>query len=188
MINHTTNRTTNQKTEHRKMLMDMKAPYLEPLLRQIETQSKITLARWALDYSAAVMLPVWLKYLPGDARPRAAISAARDWLAGSAKLPQVKPAILDCHAAARESRTFPAAQAAARAIGQSASTIHSARHCIGLALYGALAVTYDELGTEAPWEQLERRAAAEVGKMLQALQSVSVEHETNPARIVWPGK
>ncbi len=77
------------------------------------------------------------------------------------------------------------AQAAARAIGQSASTIHSARHCIGLAFYGALAVAYDQLGTAASWDEIEQCAAAECGRIQAALRSMAVEHETNPAKINW---
>ena len=114
-----------------------------------------------------------------------ALHAARECLSGSIKLPQAKTSILECHAAAREADTNPVAQAAARAIGQCASTIHSARHCIGLALYGALAVAYDTLGTNASWKALEQCAADECWRMLDALQSVSVEDEPNPAKIVW---
>ena len=89
------------------------------------------------------------------------VNAARQWLSGAIKLPQAKAAILECHSAARESSGSPVAQAAARAIGQCASTVHSARHCIGLAFYGALAVAYDRLGTDAPWIQIEQCAAEE---------------------------
>ena len=71
----------------------------------------------------------------------------------------------------------------ARAIGQSASAIHSASHSIGLAFYGALAAAYDTLGTNVPWEQLERRAAEECGRMLDSLRAVAVEDEPNPAKI-----
>lgn len=93
----------------RKMLSDWQAPYLQPLLRTIPTQSKATLANWALDYAEKALLPVWNKYRPDDSRPREALLAARAWLAGEVKLPPVKAAILACHAAARESEENPAA-------------------------------------------------------------------------------
>lgn len=161
----------------RKMLSDWKAPYIQSLMKLTETQNKITLANWAIDYSERVLLPLWRKHCPDDLRPENALNAARRWLSGAIKLPRAKAAILECHAAARESAGNPVAQAAARAIGQSASTIHSARHCIGLALYGALAVAYDALGTDSPWEQIERFAADECGRMEAALRAVSVEDE-----------
>jgi len=169
----------------RKMLSDWNAPYIQSLMKLIETQSKSTLAHWAIDYSERVILPLWSKHYPDDARPQNSLIAAREWLSGAIKLPQAKATILECHAAAREADGNPAAQAAARAIGQCASTIHSARHCIGLAFYGALAVAYDELGTSAPWTQIEQFAAAECRRMEAALHVVAVENEPNPAKIDW---
>lgn len=171
--------------KYRKTLNDWEAPYIQSLARLIETQSKSTLANWALDYSEKVILPLWRKHYPEDMRPQNALDAARKWLSGAIKLPQAKAAILQCHAAAREAEGNPVAQAAARTIGQCASTIHSARHCIGLAFYGAMAVAYDTLGTDATWKLLEQCAAEECGRMLEALRSVSVENEPNPAKINW---
>lgn len=169
----------------RKMLNDWEAPYIQSLVKLIETQSKSTLAHWAVDYSEEVLLPLWSKQYPEDLRPQDALNAAREWLSGAIKLPQAKPAILACHGAARDAEGNPAAQAAARAIGQSASTIHSAAHCIGLALYGALAAAYDTLGIDASWDKLQQYAALECGRMLAALRAVAVENEPNPAKIDW---
>jgi len=169
----------------RKMLSNWDEPGIQSLVKLIETQSKATLANWAVDYSERVLLPLWSKQFPHDLRPQSALQAAREWLGGKIKMPQAKSAILECHAAARETEGNPVAQAAARAMGQSASTIHSARHCIGLALYGALAVAYDMLGVKAPWEQVELAAAEECRRMLEALRAVAVENEPNPATIDW---
>lgn len=169
----------------RKMLSNWNAAYIQSLMKLIETQSKATLAIWVVDYADWVILPLWSKHYPNDLRPQNALNAARDWLSGAIKLPQAKAVILECHAAAREADGNAVAQAAARAIGQCASTIHSARHCIGLAFYGAIAVAYDRLGTDAPWEQIEQCAAEECGRMLDALRAVVVENEPNPAIIDW---
>jgi len=169
----------------RKMLSDWNAPYIQSLMKLIETQNKATLANWAVDYSERVILPLWRKYYPGDLRPQNALNAAREWLSGTIKLPQAKSAILECHAAAREADGNPVAQAAARTIGQCSSTIHSARHCIELAFYGALAVAFDRLGTDTPWGQVEQYAAEECGCMEAALRAVAVENEPNPAKIDW---
>lgn len=169
----------------RKMLSNWEAPYIQSLVKLIETQSKATLAHWAVDYSEKVILPLWCKHRPEDSRPQKALEAAREWLSGTIKLPQAKGAILECHAAAREAEGNPVAQAAARTIGQCASTIHSARHCLGLALYGALAVAYDRLGTGAPWGQIEQYAAEECARMEAVLRAVAVKDESNPAKISW---
>ena len=155
-------------------------------MQLIETQSKITLAKWCIDYAYATILPIYEKAYPADARCKHALDAAKEWLAGHVKLPYVKNIILnECHAAAREADENPAAQAAARTCGQAAATIHAPTHSLGLALYGALAVAYDTLGTDAPWDKLVEVAAVECAKMEAALRAVSVENEQNPAKINW---
>ena len=169
----------------RKMLGDWKAPYIQSLMKPIKTQCKSTLAHCSIDYAERVVLPIWKNFCPDDLRPQSALNAAREWLSGIIKLPQAKSAILACHAAAREVNGNPVAKAAARAIGQCASTIHSARHCIGLALYGLLAVAYDRPGADAQWEQIEKCAEEECGLMEAALRAVAVENEPHPAKIDW---
>ena len=51
--------------------------------------------------------------------------------------------------------------------------------------YGAIAVAYDRLGANAPWEQIEQLAAQECGQMEAALRAVAVKDEPNPAKIDW---
>lgn len=114
--------------KRRRMLRDWEASYIQSLIRPVETQSKTTLANWCIDYAASRLLPIYESAYPDDLRPREALASAREWPAGRTKLPQAKAAILECHAAAREAGANPAAQAAARAVGQRASTIHSASH------------------------------------------------------------
>jgi len=169
----------------RKMLCNIEAEYIQALMRLIETQSKTTLANWALDYAEANYLPIYLKHYPEDPRPQAAIDVAREWLAGKVKLPMVKPLILATHAAAREAEEIPAAQAAARAIGQAASSIHAATHSLGLAFYGATAVAYDRYGTQATSEVYERVTEEETVRVTNALRAVAIENEPNKAKVKW---
>lgn len=77
----------------RKMLSDWDATYIQALVRLIETQSKSTLAHWAVDYAGKVLLPIWKKYDPEDIRPEAALDSARKWLADEIKLPEAKARI-----------------------------------------------------------------------------------------------
>lgn len=169
----------------RKMLTNWDSPVIQALIAQIETQSKATLAHWALDEAKEHLLPLWQKDFPEDMRPDQAIQGAKDWLEGKVKLPQVKPLILQCHAAAREAEGWSIARGAARAIGQCASTIHSPRHCIGLPLYGALALARDQLGPDADWKALEAASEKMCERMLDTLKERSVEEEPNPAKIQW---
>jgi len=170
--------------KYRKMLTDWQATYIQSLFRLIESQSKATIVNWCVDYAEVRLLPIYEAACPGDERPKDAIHAARAWMAGEIKLPAAKAVILDCHAAAREAKN-PVAEATARAIGQCASTIHAPTHSAGLMFYGALAVAYDTLGIDAPWEALLDAAEAECGRMEAALRSVAVENEPNPAKINW---
>jgi hypothetical protein len=171
--------------KYRKMLTDWNAPYIQRLVRVMETQSKQTVANWVCDYAEEIMVPIWVKSYPKDNRPQLALDYAKKWLNKEVKLPEVKKIILECHQAAKENDANPAAQAAARAIGQSASTIHAVTHAVGLALYGALAVAYDELGFSASWEDLEKQAAIACDKMTVSLKKVAVNNEPNPAKYNW---
>lgn len=169
----------------RKMLNDWQAPYIQSLMRLIETQSKQTLIKWAVDYSQMHLVPLWVKHYPDNKGPQLALEAANQWMAGLIKLPEAKKAILACHETARTIESNPVALASARAIAQVASTIHSPRHCIGLAFYGALAIAYDQLGIDTPWHDLEAFAGTECNKMETALRTIAISNETNPVKIDW---
>lgn len=170
----------------RKMLGAADSPYIVSLMRLIETQSKATITNWCIDYAEQYILPIYLKYYPDDFRPHHALQAARDWMAGKVKLPEVKNIILnECHAAAREAENNPAAQAAARACGQASACFHTPTHSLGLAFYGAAAIAYDRVGLQETAETYDKIAADECRKMETALWAVAVENEPNPAKIKW---
>jgi hypothetical protein len=170
----------------RKTYGDVNSPPVVALMRLIETQSKTTVANWTLDYAEHKMLPLFAKHCPGDERPAHAIAAAREWLDGKVKLPYVKNIILnECHAAARELDDNPTAQAAARAIGQSAGSIHAAPHSLGLYFYAAAAVGYDRLGLRASESEYEAVAKEVCADYTAALKVVAVENEPNPAVCKW---
>lgn len=170
----------------RKMLGAAEDPHILALMKQIDTQSKETVANWCLDYAETALLPIYENRCPGDLRPRHALQAARDWLAGKVKLPYVKSIILkEAHAAARERGDDPAAQAAARALGQAASTVHTVTHALGIAFYGAAAIAYDRLGTEAGPEAYAALAREQGEALLESLRAVSVEDEPNPVQAKW---
>lgn len=170
----------------RKMLGAADSPYILSLMALIQTQSRKTIANWCMDYAETHILPVYEKHCPGDIRPRHALDAARDWLQGLVKLPFVKNIILnEAHAAAREREDDPAAQAAARAVGQAASSIHTPTHSLGVAFYGAAAIAYDRAGVEASPETYDRIASEVCADMDLALRKVAVENEPDPAKINW---
>ena len=51
------------------MLSDWQAPSIQALMALISTQSKPTLAHWAVDYAEQFILPLWTKAYPDDLRP-----------------------------------------------------------------------------------------------------------------------
>ncbi len=170
----------------RKMLGAADSPCILSLMALIQTQSKKTIANWCMDYAETHILPIYEKHRPGDERPRHALMAARDWLQGHVKLPFVKNIILnEAHAAARENEDYPVAQAAARAVGQAASSIHTPTHSLGVAFYGAAAIAYDRAGVGASPETYDRIASEVFAGMEAALRAAAVENEPNPAKINW---
>ena len=172
-------------SKYRKMLSDYNAEPIQAFMRLIETQSKQTIATWCLNYAEAHILPIYNKQFPLDSRPQSALDAAQAWLSKEIKLPEAKTWILACHSAARETETYPAAQAAARALGQAASTIHAPTHALGLPLYGSLALAYDTLGLNDSWENLEVFALQECEKMLLSFRAKAVQNEPNPVKVRW---
>jgi len=170
----------------RRTLGDANAPSAVALRELIGTQSAETIRGWCLGYAEAKMLPLFEKHRPGDGRPRNAVNAARDYLNGGIKFQVVKNIILnECHAAARELDADPAAQAAARAVGQGTAVVHALTHSLGLYFYAAAAVAYDRAGLDAA-DDLYAEIAEEVCRdFAAALRAVAAEDEPNPARLKW---
>lgn len=170
----------------RKMLGKYNSDYIVELMNLIDTQSKETIAKWAMDYAEKIILPIYLKYYPNDNRPQMALDASRDWFLGKKKLPEVKNIILnECHAAARECDNNPAAQAAARAIGQATACFHTPTHSLGIAFYGSAALAYDKLGLEEDDKTYDDFARVEVNKMIESFKLVAVKDEPNKAKLNW---
>lgn len=169
----------------RKMLGSVDSPYIISLMRLIETQSKTTIAKWCIDYAEEHVLPIYEKTYPNDGRLREALNAAHDWFDGKVKLPAIKKLILEARTAAREAEENPAAQAAARAVGQAVTTIHTTTQSLSLAFYGCAAIAYDRVGINEKAELYEQIAAEECAKMEEALRAIAVENESDPAKINW---
>lgn len=170
----------------RKTLGDVNAESVTTLMALIDTQSRDTIRAWCLDYTEARFLPLYERRIAGDDRPRRALEAARSYMAGEVKFPAVKEIILkECHQAARELDDDPTSQAAARACGQGASVVHTLSHALGLYFYGAAAIAYERIGLEASREEYDAIAEEVIADMTEALRSVAVEGEPNPAKIKW---
>lgn len=169
----------------RKMLGAADSPYILSLMRLIETQSKTTIGDWCVDYAEKYILNIYEKAFPEDDRLHLAVDAYRSYRKGELKLPELKKAVALTVQAAKEAEKNPAAQAAARTIGQAIGAVYTPTHSLGLAFYGAAAIAYDRVGLEEKPEVYDRIAAQECAKMEEALRACMVENEKNPAKIKW---
>ena len=169
----------------RKMLGAADSPYILSLMSLIETQSKTTIGDWCVDYAEKYILNIYEKAFPEDDRLRLAVEAYRSYRKGELKLPELKKAAALTVQAAKEAEKNPAAQAAARTIGQAIGAVYTPTHSLGLAFYGAAAIAYDRVGLEEKPEVYDQIAAQECAKMEEALRACMVENEKNPAQIKW---
>jgi hypothetical protein len=170
----------------RKMLgNDMNAPYLVSLMSLIETQSKETIARWCVSYATEKILPIFEAEISDNIRPRKALETAVAFLDGKVKLPEVKACINETRQAAKDCGKNLIAEISARCVATVASSVHTPTGSLSLALYGALAIAYKDLGLDKTQAEYEAYAAIECGKMEAALRAVAVENEPNPAKINW---
>lgn len=127
----------------RKILFSRESAAVQPLRALIENQKHRTLVMWALDCAPRV-LAIFESQYPHENRPRQALETAKAWAMGDVKMPVAKKAIHAAHNAATEAEAFPAAQAAARAVGHAAATVHVETHALGLVFYGLTAFVYAE--------------------------------------------
>lgn len=169
----------------RKMLGSADSPYINSLMKIIETQSKETIANWCVDYAEQHILEIYEKFYPSDRRIKDCIESYRDYQAGKIKIADVKKSVAAVNAAAKEAESNPIAQAAARTVGQAVGSIYTPTHSLGMAFYGAAAIAYDRVGLNESADTYDEIAAIECGKMEEALRKVAVPDEKNPAKINW---
>ena len=168
-----------------KTIGNFDCPEIRSLAQLAETQSKRTLCFWSIDYAEAHLLPVFEREFPDDRRPREALANARGWLEGRVTFVDAKDTNNGAHNAATAAEGHPAVQAAARAIAHASLTIHVSAHCMGIAFYGAAALAYDQLGLNATEQDYLLIAQQAWLEMEDALRTIAVENESNPARLNW---
>ncbi len=127
----------------RKILFTRESECIQPIRALVEQQKHRALVAWAFDCAPRV-LAIFERHCPNDPRPRLALETAQAWARGEVKMPAAKRAIHAAHNAATEAESCPAAQAAARAVGHAAATVHVETHALGLIFYGLTAFIYDE--------------------------------------------
>jgi immunity protein 5 of polymorphic toxin system len=104
-----------------------------------------SLTGWAADCAARV-LPLYESRVPGDARPRSAIEAAREFASGDPRTKLLRAVAWAALAAAGETEDAVAAAAARAAVGAAGAAYlhplaspHQVKHIVGPAQQAALA-------------------------------------------------
>jgi len=162
------------------------SPHICKLQDLMETQSEVTLRQWCLDFAEHKLLAIFERRCPNENRPRNALQVARDCLNGSTDLFAVKDVLMkDCDVVARELNGDPAAQAAARAIGQATSSIYILNHTLEMFFYAAAAIAFDRVGLNAENEVYDKITDEVCADYTADLQAIAIVNEANPARIEW---
>jgi hypothetical protein len=126
----------------KRLLFTRESNCLQPIRKLIEEQKHRTLVLWSIECAEHV-LPIFEEKYPQDRRPREALEAAKAWAGGKIKMPMAKKAAHAAHNAATEvADKYPAACAAARAVGHAIGAIHVETHAIGVVMYAITAFVY----------------------------------------------
>ncbi len=94
---------------------------------------------------------------------RVAYGAGALWAKGTIKMPEARIKILAAHSAARAAYSS-VARAAARAVAQAVSTVHTAKHAMGVVYYGLTAIALAK-GGDVNCDEIER----EIERMLAVI-------------------
>lgn len=169
----------------RKMLGKADSPYILSLMSLIETQSKNTIIKWCNEYAEKHILPIYEKEYPDDYRLRNSLNTVNEWLKGNIKLTEAKKIIKEAQIAAREAEGNPSAQAAARAIAATTTTINTITSSLGLAFYGSAAIAYSSVGVIENSDVYDEIAEKVCKSMEEALRKIAIIDEPNPVKINW---
>ena len=123
---------------HRQILFSKDDDEIAFLIHLTNEMPKKAVVLWALELAEDAAKQLETKY-PFEKRPKTALTLARMWAAGEIKMPAVKKAILDCHAAAKEIASGADA-ARCHAVGQACGTVHTTGHAAGFPVYDLTAL------------------------------------------------
>lgn len=163
----------------RKMLGDVNANECLDLMHLMETQSKETLAAWALAY----VKKRYTKIYTSDCL-NAAMDMVERYLNKDCTLSGLKPYIK----AARDDAKHisdPACEAASKAIATACAVLQTPTNALGFLFYGAAANAYHEVGLEEQKEVYDMYGIKEFKDAYVSLKQVAITHEPKPVHMKW---
>lgn len=168
----------------RKMLGDVMSQDCLAIMALIGTQSKHTVEKWAVEYAAEKVIPIYTEACPGEDVLPGLVEKCREYIAGDMKLSGIKPLISEGRKLASTTKG-DVAQAAARAVSTACAAITTPTNAFGFLMYAAAAVAYTELGLGRTQEEYDAVATREMACALESLKAVAVPDEPNPVKVVW---
>ncbi|MBE5777436.1 MAG: hypothetical protein E7326_08065 [Clostridiales bacterium] len=168
----------------RKMLGDVRSMECEQMMRLIETQSAMTLSRFAVFYVRENVLPLLESRTEAPTPCHAALDAVQQHWEGQLAVAQLRPVLKSAREYAA-ALIDPVSLAAARAIATAAAVILTPTNALGFLFYLCAARAYALHGTDRDDVFYDRFARDEFLRAQEALLAVSVPDEPNKARIQW---
>ena len=153
-------------------------------MQLIETQSRTTLARWAIAYAEQTCLPLYEAAHPGE-------DALRNLAAACAAGPDakaIKPQLRELAALARGGNR-PGGPTrylrVAKAIATACAVWQTPTNALGFLFYAAAAIVYAREGTGYPPAYYDTPAEAAWQAALASLQAAALPNEPNPVKVNW---
>lgn len=169
----------------RKMLGKIDEPAVVELMALIETQSRETLARWAVSEVREHALPLLQQAKLDTEVQQQALAAVEKHLAGELSLAKIKPQLKAASQAAAAITDSPVGQAAARAIAVACAVVQTPTNALGFLFYSAAAAAYAQLGLDRSQQEYDQAATGELSRALESLRAYAVPGEPNPVKINW---
>lgn len=162
----------------RKMLGDVNDQVCVDLMHLIETQSKETLALWALSY-----IKEYTKIYTSSCLNQT-MDMVNRCLKNEVTIKDIKPYLKEARKDAA-SLNEPSSVAASKAIATACAVLVTPSNALGFLFYGAAAVAYHEAGVHAEQIVYDTYGRKEFLKAFKSLRQVAIEDEAHPVNIKW---
>lgn len=166
------------------MLGDVNGETAVSLMRTIETQSKITLLKWSVEYAKDRYFPLLESDFKIVPLIEETLQKTDDYIEGKVTLNDVKNSIRELRKSISSIKE-PVSQAAAKAIVTACGVITAPANSLGFIFYGAAAYAYSRAGIKESAEIYDALAEEEMKNALESLRAASVKDEENPVKINW---
>lgn len=168
----------------RKMLGDIHSESYKELMKIMETQSKQTLAQWAIHYSRENYYPIFLKYQSISIQLEKCLIDCLSVSKGNLNDKEIKDKLKEARKYFKDIH-HPIEEAALRAIITACGTIQTPTNALGFLFYGCATKAYDVAEIENNQAVYDELAEKELQNALKSLRIVAIDNEENPVKIKW---